>query len=90
MIETKAPPPRTEGPIAKNIEKQTSRLPSDWFLWAALAAAGTSFALQAGQKKGQSLFIGQFVPTLLLFGIYNKIVKVAGSDRWDHDPSMSR
>jgi hypothetical protein len=28
-----------------------------------------------------STFIGQWVPSLLLFGIYNKIVKVAGSDR---------
>jgi hypothetical protein len=28
-----------------------------------------------------SLFIGQWVPTLLIFGLCNKIVKVAGSDR---------
>lgn len=28
-----------------------------------------------------SLFVGQWAPTLLLLGIYNKIVKVAGSGR---------
>lgn len=26
-------------------------------------------------------FIGQWVPTILIFGLYNKLVKVAGSDR---------
>jgi hypothetical protein len=28
-----------------------------------------------------STFIGMWVPTLLLLGLYNKLVKVAGSDR---------
>jgi hypothetical protein len=33
-------------------------------------------------RRGQlALFVGHWVPTLLLFGIYNKIVKVAESDR---------
>jgi hypothetical protein len=27
-----------------------------------------------------SLFIGQWVPALLIFGLHNKIVKVAGSN----------
>jgi hypothetical protein len=26
-------------------------------------------------------FVGQWAPTLLLFGLYNKLVKIAGSDR---------
>ena len=66
------------------------KLPSDWFLWSALAAAGTSMALQAAGQRHRSLFVGQWVPALLLLGVYNKIVKVAGSDRWDHDDSMSK
>lgn len=32
----------TEGATAKAIEEQTSKLPSDLFLYAALAAMGTS------------------------------------------------
>jgi hypothetical protein len=76
-------PARTEGPVAKTIEHETSKIPSDWFLWGALAAVGTSFALQLMDRRERSLFIGQWVPTLLLFGVYNKIVKVAGSDRWE-------
>lgn len=70
-----------EGPVAKAIEEKTSQVPSDWFLWAAMGAVATSAALQMANKTERSLFVGQWVPTLLLFGLYNKLVKVAGSDR---------
>jgi hypothetical protein len=30
-----------------------------------------------------SLFLGEWAPTLLLLGLYNKLVKVAGSDRYE-------
>ena len=71
----------TEGAIAKTIENQTARLPSDTFLWAAIAAMIGSFVLQANDRKHESLFVGQWAPTLLVIGLYNKLVKVAGSDR---------
>ena len=87
MVDTAIQPERTEGPVAKTIERETSKVPSDWFLWGALAAVGTSFALQLMDRRERSLFVGQWVPTLLLFGVYNKIVKVAGSDRWDNQGS---
>jgi hypothetical protein len=32
-------------------------------------------------KKEESLFIGQWAAPFLLFGVYNKLVKVGGSDR---------
>ena len=35
----------TEGQIAKYIESQTAKLPSDTFLWAAVAAIGESATL---------------------------------------------
>jgi hypothetical protein len=71
---------QTEGPIARGIERQTSRIPSDIFLWAGLAAIGTSLTLALTGRKKVANFIGQWVPTVLLFGVYNKIVKVAGHD----------
>ena len=86
MINVPQQAERQEGPVAKSIEKQTSKIPSDVFLWAALGAVGTSFALQLANKRERSLFFGQWVPTLLLFGVYNKIVKVAGHDRNDATP----
>ena len=84
-----------EGDIAKTIEKQTAKIPSDVFLWGAGAAMLGSLAFQTfgarpktglfGRKVGGraplAAFIGQWVPTLLILGMYNKIVKVAGSDR---------
>ena len=69
-----------EGPVAKAIEKQTAKLPSDTYLWAAVGAMGVSLALQCLKQKHTSLFIGQWAAPFLLMGIYNKIVKVEGHD----------
>lgn len=69
-----------EGRVAKTIEEQTAKLPSDVFLWSAVAAMGVSFTLKLLKKDDLALFIGQWPAPFLLFGIYNKIVKVEGSD----------
>lgn len=71
----------SEGPVARRIEEQTAKLPSDTFLWAAVAAMTGSLVLQASGRRHASLFIGQWVAPFLLFGIYNKLVKIGGSDR---------
>lgn len=83
MVQQMVQPDQREGPVARNIERQTSKLPSDFFLWGALGAMGLSLAMQGTGRTHRAQFIGQWVPTLLLFGVYNKIVKVAGSDRYD-------
>lgn len=70
-----------EGPVAKFIEQQTAKLPSDVFLWAAVGSIAASATLQVFQKQKASLFLGQWVAPFLLLGVYNKIVKVAGSDQ---------
>lgn len=69
-----------EGQVARTIEEQTAKLPSDTFLWAALGSMAVSLGLQLAGKQQASLFIGQWAPSFLLLGTYNKIVKVAGSD----------
>jgi hypothetical protein len=71
----------SEGEVAKSIEDQTARLPSDFFLWAAGASILTSLSLKLMQKDDEALFVGQWAPTFLVLGLYNKVVKVAGSDR---------
>jgi hypothetical protein len=71
----------SEGTVARTIEEQTAKLPSDVFLWAALGSIGASALLQLFGKKQASLFVGDWVSPLLLFGVYNKIVKVDGSDK---------
>ena len=72
---------QTEGPIAKAIESQTAKLPSDTFLWIAVGCMATSATLQMIGNKHASLFVGQWAPTLLIMGLYNKLVKQLGSDR---------
>ena len=70
-----------EGRVARTIEDQTARLPSDIWLWAAFGSMGVSLALQLKGRRDESLFIGQWAAPFLLLGVYNKLVKVAGSDR---------
>ena len=73
----------TEGTVAKAIEDQTAKLPSDTFLWAAMASIATSATLQMMGSKNASVFVGQWAPTFLLLGLYNKLVKQLGSDATD-------
>jgi hypothetical protein len=75
---------RSEGRIAKTIEDQTAKLPSDAFLWMAVGAMTASATLQMMGNKHVSLFIGQWAPTFLIFGLYNKLVKQLGSDRTEN------
>jgi hypothetical protein len=70
-----------EGDVAMAIEEQTAKMPSDWFLWAAIGAIGVSAMLQVSGQKERSNFVGQWAPTFLILGLYNKLVKVAGSDQ---------
>ena len=71
----------SEGFVARTLEQQTAKLPSDWWLWGSLAAMGCSCMLYFNNKKEESIFVGQWAHTFLLMGLYNKLVKVAGSDR---------
>lgn len=79
-----------EGPVAKTIEQHTAKLPSDWFLWAALGSIATSAALQFSGNKHASTFVGQWAPTFLILGLYNKIVKEFGSDSRERVSAMDR
>jgi len=78
-----------EGPVAKSIEQQTAKLPSDLFLWLALGSIGVSAGLQLTGRKEVSNFVGQWAPTFLILGLYNKLVKVAGSDKREQGLRLS-
>lgn len=78
-------PEHREGELAKAIEEQTAKLPSDVFLWAAIGSMAVSLTLQLPGAKHRSLFIGQWAPSFLLLGIYNKLVKLEGHDKNERD-----
>ncbi len=69
-----------EGMVARSIEQQTAKLPSDVFLWAAFGCIAGSLAFNMSKKPHAALFVGQWAPTFLLLGIYNKLVKLHGSE----------
>ena len=62
------------------IEQHTAKLPSDTFLWAAGGSIGLSIVMMLVGQEKKAQFIGQWAPTLLILGLYNKMVKLHGSD----------
>jgi len=86
VVKGDEPERHSEGPVARKIEEYTAQLPSDTFLWAAGASMVGSVVLGLAGEKHGALFVGQWAPVFLLLGVYNKIVKVAGTDRY-HAPS---
>lgn len=79
-MRTFTPPEHTEGPVARAIEQQTAKLPSDTFLWLAGGSIAASLTLKFMGRDRDAVFVGQWAPTFLILGLYNKLVKVAGSD----------
>jgi hypothetical protein len=64
------------------IEAQTSKIPSSGYLVAAIGSMAVSAYLKAQGNNDWSLFVGQWAPSFLLLGIYNKLVKQHGSDAY--------
>ena len=79
-MESPKNPQHHEGPVARKIEEQTAKIPSDVYLWLAIASMGASLTLKCLGQKHTALFVGQWASPFLLFGIYNKIVKTEGHD----------
>jgi hypothetical protein len=79
-MRTFTPPEHSEGRVARAIEQQTAKLPSDTFLWLAGGSIAASLTLRIMGHRHDALFVGQWAPTFLILGLYNKLVKVAGSD----------
>lgn len=74
----------SEGRFTKMIEQQTEKIPSGAFLAAGLSAVGLSLGLKAMGFPKTANFVGLWTPTILLMGLYNKLVKVEGSERQLH------
>lgn len=77
-----------EGKVARAIEEQTAKLPSDTFLWAAVGSMAASAMLKMTHRDSASTFVGQWAPTLLILGLYNKLVKLNGTDRTEQAERM--
>ncbi len=69
-----------EGRLTEMIEEQTAQIPSLAYLSFGLAAMGLSLALLLTGRRQVANFVGQWVPTVLILGLYNKLVKQRGHD----------
>ena len=79
-MRTITPPEIKEGRIATAIESQTTKLPSDTWLWLAGGAIVGSLVLKLSGRDKDALFVGQWPAPFLLLGLYNKLVRLLGSD----------
>lgn len=69
-----------EDQVTAAIEKFTAQVPSSAYLGLALASMAVSLGFSAAKKSHSALFVGQWAAPFLLIGIYNKLVKIHGSD----------
>jgi len=82
LRDTHAPvirPEHAEGDIARLIEQQAAKIPSHWFLFAALGSMVASLGCELADRRRASRFIGMWPTPLLALGIYNKLVKTLGT-----------
>jgi hypothetical protein len=79
-----------EDQITAAIEKCTAQVPSSVYLALALGSMAVSLGLSASKKAHASLFVGQWAAPFLLIGIYNKLVKLHGSDSTSSSSSFAQ
>jgi hypothetical protein len=80
---------RQEGKTTKMIEKTTAAIPSSTFLVLAGGAIVSSLVLKLMGRDSTANFVGEWAPTFLMLGLYNKIVKVLGSERGEVSAASS-
>lgn len=53
----------------------TDSIPEEAWYWMALASIGVSAYMKVTRKDDLALFIGQWPPTFLLFGLFQRLLK---------------
>ena len=77
---------KIEGKTTDFIERRTGRLPSGTYLTLAIGSMVASAVLmltarrsvfgRVGRRADLANFVGQWAPSLLIIGVYNKLVKI--------------
>jgi hypothetical protein len=66
---------KNEDTLTTRVEMATRHIPSISFLGMAVGAMAASALLMVSGHKRWAQFVGQWAPTLLIIGTYNKIAK---------------
>jgi hypothetical protein len=78
----RARPPIHEGELTRRVEERTAQIPSIGFLGMAFGSMVLSLGIATvARRKDLANFVGLWVPSLLLIGVYNKLVKLEGHDQ---------
>jgi hypothetical protein len=71
----------SEGLFTRRLERQTAKIPSVGYLSLAIGSMLISAGIALfSEKKEYANFVGLWAPSILLIGVYNKLVKQNGSD----------
>jgi hypothetical protein len=65
-----------EGTTTSKVDQVTGKVPSIAYLGIAVGAMAASAAFVLGGRKQLGNFIGQWAPSILVIGLYNKLLKV--------------
>jgi hypothetical protein len=53
----------------------TDNIPEEAWYWAALGSIAVSATLKLAGKDNEAIFVGQWPPTFLLFGLYHRLLQ---------------
>ena len=73
--------PIKEDQLTRSVESQTAKVPSIGYLGLAVGSMVVSAALAfIFKKRDLANFVGLWAPSILIMGLYNKVVKVEHED----------
>jgi hypothetical protein len=67
----------------------TDNIPEETWYWLALASIGVSAGLKLANKNDWALFIGQWPPTFILFGLYHRLIRPSSKPQRSAFPDTS-
>ncbi len=73
-----------EGITTSQVEQRTSKVPSMAWLGLAVGSMAASAALLLSGRKQLANFVGQWAPSILIIGVYNKLAKEIATPRYAH------
>lgn len=71
-------PEHIESSLTRVLEHQSAKIPSDYFLMAAMLTMCASAFYEYRNNERASRFLGMWVAPMLIMGVYNKLVKTLG------------
>src|SRR5215213_4688013 len=75
MVETK----EQAAEVQQTFFRITDNVPEEAWYWAAIGSIGISALLKLADKDDWAIFVGQWPPTFLLFGLYHRLIRPSGS-----------